>query len=972
MQSYMEVMRKYIFHCDYRYSLSKDCLLVWIEICDYEKNADKFATKEDIKDIFFKKNIPFSDTVSADFYIPHQENTRILSSVESMHPDVVIEKEKVEYFKKYIDCAMIPFPEFNYFVKALKSVRDHSLSPSFTYYNKFQRFVRSLIEKKYYLPGFYPEGDDYGFIYYPFMNRTIKEHLALFYENLPLISVYGKGIIEDKVSFVDNMLLSCLNSLIDYLSGKGDAQDFTDKALRASSIAHLVIRNSGVRICDFNFEEWRCWASRIVSSNKFALVCEKHGEEYWRIYFGVETKNGVMLYREIADSEDSGTITFYLLEIVRASQFSELIRKALLNPAPEYLELTEESLLDFLKYDAAELSDNRIKIYYPQFFKNISRLRARVRFRSKRNPAVFTRGSISRVILDFEWQLYAGDMIIDRETAEELLNSSREFVKIGDNYIELDKAALRKIVKDLKAEEEKYKDGVSFFEALNFDLTDEIEIDKSEIFENLIESSDKSKLFKYISSIEGFNGTLRAYQEKGVSFLSFLDELGFGAILADDMGLGKTIQIIGLLLHKKASETSLIVAPTTLLYNWEMEIKKFAPSIKTYLHYGVNRLKDISGIINDYDVIICSYGIVKRDLEMLLQYNFSYIIIDEAQYIKNTMSDQAKAVKKLRGANKFALTGTPIENRLMELWSIMDFVNPGLLLEGREFFTKYEYPIMKNDDDLKKEQLHQVISPFVLRRMKTDKDIIKDLPEKQEIKIYLPLTDEQVMLYDNEIKKIETEIDRSEGNFGKTNMLATITKLKQICNHPAAFLNESLNDFSKKRSSKLDSLVEMVDTIEQEGRKSIIFTQFIDTGKLIKNRIFNDTGKKVLFFHGSLDLEARREMIEEFENDETIPAMVLSLKAGGLGLNLTMANYVFHFDRWWNPAVENQAVDRVYRIGQKHNTFVYKFICKGTLEERIDDLIESKIRLSDGIIPKGDSIISELTEKEFINLIKRM
>jgi len=403
-----------------------------------------------------------------------------------------------------------------------------------------------------------------------------------------------------------------------------------------------------------------------------------------------------------------------------------------------------------------------------------------------------------------------------------------------------------------------------------------------------------------------------------------------------------------------------------------MELKKFAPSIRSYLHYGVNRLKDISEIIPQNDVIICSYGIVKRDLDMLLEHQFSYLIIDEAQYIKNANSDQAKAVKKLRGENRFALTGTPIENRLMELWSIMDFVNPGLLLDGRTFFNKYEYPIMKNDDDLKKQQLHQVISPFVLRRMKTDRDIIKDLPDKQEIKIYLPLTDEQIQLYDSEIKKIEQEIDSSGGKINKTNMLATITKLKQICNHPSNYLNDNTNDCGKKRSAKLDSLVEMVNTIEQEGRKSIIFTQYIDAGKIIKKRIFNDLGKKVLFFHGSLDLEARREMIEEFENDETIPAMVLSLKAGGLGLNLTMANYVFHFDRWWNPAVENQAVDRVYRIGQKLNTFVYKFICKGTLEERIDDLIESKIKLSDGIIPKGDSIISELTDKDFINLIRRM
>ena len=968
----MEGMRKFIFHCDYRYSLSKDCLLVWIEICDFDKGADKFATKEDIKDLFFRKNIPFSDTVSADFYIPHQENIRILSSVESIHPDLIIEKDKVDYFKKYIDCALIPFYEFSYFVKALKGVRGYSLSPSFKYYDKFQKFVRYLIEKKYYLPGFYPRGEEFEFVYYPLYTKTVNEHLSLFYDNLPMISVYGKGLIEDKVSFVNNMLLSCLNSMIDYLMTKGDAPDFADKTLRASSIAHLVIKNSGVSICGFNFEEWKRWSERIASRKQFVFACDRSDGDSWKINFGVETEKGVMFAEEIYESEDDDIKTFFLLELVRASQFSEPVKNSLLSPMPRCIDLTEEDLLDFLKYDAAELSDNRIKIYYPQFFKNINKLKAKVRFRSRKSHTAFSRGAVSRVMLDFEWQLYAGDVVIDKETAEELLESGREFIRIGGNYIELDKLALRKIVKNLRNEEEKHLDGVTFFEALNFDLQDEIEIDKSEIFNNLIENADGSKQFKYLSIIEGFNGVLRPYQEKGVSFLSFLDELGFGAILADDMGLGKTIQMIALLLHKQINKTALIVAPTTLLYNWEMELKKFSPSIRSYLHYGVNRLKDISEVMTQNDVVICSYGIVKRDLEMLLQYQFSYIIIDEAQYIKNANSDQAKAVKKLRGENKFALTGTPIENRLMELWSIMDFVNPGLLLDGRTFFNKYEYPIMKNDDELKKQQLHQVISPFILRRMKTDREIIKDLPEKQEIKIYLPLTDEQIQLYDHEIKKVERELDSTGGTINKTNMLATITKLKQICNHPANYLADNTNDCGKKRSAKLDSLVEMVNTIEQEGRKTIIFTQYIDAGKLIKKRIFNDLGKKVLFFHGSLDLESRREMIEEFEIDETIPAMVLSLKAGGLGLNLTMANYVFHFDRWWNPAVENQAVDRVYRIGQKLNTFVYKFISKGTLEERIDELIESKIKLSDGIIPKGDSIISELTDKEFINLIRRV
>jgi SNF2 family DNA or RNA helicase len=968
----MEGLRKYIFHCDYRYSVAKDCFIVWIEMCDYEKNSDKFGTKDDIKDIFSKNSLPYYDTVSADFYIPHQDNTRILSSVVTVHPDIVIEKEKVTYLKKYIDCALVPIPEFSYFVKSLKNLRGKSLSPSFSYYDKFQNFVREVIDKKYYLPGFYFNGEDYTFIYYPHLTEDIKSAVSVFEKNLPLISIHGKGMVEDRKSFVDNMFLSVLNCMLDYLMSKGDALDFAEKSLRASSIAHLVIKDSGVKICGFNFEEWEYWAGRITSENKFLLTFDKTEEGSWIMKYGLKRSGDIMTAAEIYRSDDNLIKTFFIIELVRASQFSEQIKKTLCSPLPESAVFTEDGLLEFLKHDAVALGQNRIQILYPSFFKNIHKLKAKIKFRKKGQSNTFSRGSISKAFLEFDWQLYAGDIPIDKELLDELIEKDMEFYKFGDTYIELDRLALKRIVKNLRQEEEEHKNGVSFFEALNYDISEDIEIDKSEIFEELLLKADLQKHLTHVGAIEGFMGELRPYQAKGVSFLSFLDELGFGAVLADDMGLGKTIQIIAMLLHKKPSSPSLIVAPTTLLYNWEMELKKFAPAIRSYMHYGVNRLKDIEQVFNENDVIICSYGIVKRDLEMMLKYKFEYIIIDEAQYIKNSNSEQSKAVKKLIGGNRFALTGTPIENRLMELWSIMDFVNPGLLLDGKSFFNKYEYPIMKNDEASKKEQLHQVIMPFVLRRMKTDKDIIKDLPDKQEIKVYLPLTDEQAVLYDKEISAVEKEFEDSEGKIAKINMLATITRLKQICNHPLNYNNDGSPDHLKKRSSKLDSLIEMVKTIEAEGRKSIIFTQFIDSGKLIKKRLSEETGKKVLFFHGSLDLEARREMIEEFEVDESIPAMVLSLKAGGLGLNLTMANYVFHFDRWWNPAVENQAVDRVHRIGQTRNTFVYKFIIKGTLEERIDELIESKIRLSDGIIPKGESIISELSDKDFINLIKRL
>ncbi|MBN2790864.1 MAG: DEAD/DEAH box helicase [Candidatus Delongbacteria bacterium] len=966
-------MRKYIFHTDFQYSASKDCYLVWLEIFDEEKNINKFGTKEDIYELFFKNSIPTYDTMSRDFYIPHYNNIRLLDSYdEELYPDVNEKFNDLTFLKKYVDCALVPFYDYTYFVKQVKLMQntDYSISKSFKFYTKFNLFVRKLIEKKYFIPGFYRDDeDDYEFSYYPYFTRQIKEMLKIFVDNIPMISILDNGRIEDRVEFINNLLRSQMNSIIQFLLTKGDASEYVDRILRSSNLAHLVIKNDNVKICDYNFDEWKNWVSTITSNYKFVLNFSNTGDQCWRINYGLLNDDSVISAKDIYEGDEK-LKRFFVSELIRASQFTQYIKDSLLSPKPEYVDLTEQELLKFLKYDSIDLKENRIVILYPKFYKGIKKLSAKVTFQ-RRTLSSLSKGIMSNLILDFRWKLFAGKKEIEKQRIEELLSQNREFVKIDDEYIELDLQSLKRIIKELKNEEERFENGISFFEALNYDISDDFEVDKTHLLESIMNKESSDTVFKIDSNIEGFNGKLRKYQEDGVSFIKFLDNMGLGVILADDMGLGKTIQIIALLLLKNPQKPVLIVTPTTLLYNWELEIKKFSPSLKPYLHYGVNRRKDINNIIKDYNIILCSYGVIKRDLDVFLKYSFDSIIIDEAQYIKNPLSDQAKAVKKLVGDNRFALTGTPIENRLMELWSIMDFVNPGLLLDSNNFMTKYEIPIMKNDDEIKKKQLYGVISPFVLRRMKTDKNIIQDLPEKQETKIYLPLTDEQILLYDQEIKNVEKEFTTGSKLKSKMNMLAVITRLKQICNHPVNYLKDNSNDLFG-RSSKLDSLRQMIKTIDQEERKTLVFTQFVESGKMIKKHLEESLGKDILFFHGSLNLQKRKEMIAKFENDNNIPAMVLSLRAGGLGLNLTAANYVFHYDRWWNPAVENQAVDRVHRIGQTRNTFVYKFITKDTLEERIDELIESKIKLSDGIIPKGESIISELSEKEFMKLIKRI
>jgi len=765
-------------------------------------------------------------------------------------------------------------------------------------------------------------------------------------------------------------------------------------------------------------------------------------------------------------------IAFLINQLFKASKLSKTIRKVLEkiisnkyllegNSDDFYefkysLELTKLELLVFLKNEIGILYQNNININYPKNWKRAKKVEVQLSFEQQRNRASSTSqlGKKSANILsadsifDLNWKVLAGNNEIDKDEIAKMIQEKREFIFINDEYYELDLKKISKIINKLNTDEEKYKDrGFSFFETLNYDTTDGITRNEINLFDKLLDKKEsKNKLPNKDNKVKEinleakinktFNGTLRHYQVKGVEFLYNIEKFGLGSILADDMGLGKTIQIIALLLIKKSKKASLIIAPTTLLYNWESEIKKFAPKLSVFIHYGIEREKEnLTEIMQKNDVILTSYGVVKRDSKIFLKKTFPRIIIDEAQNIKNPDSEQSRIIKQLKTKSKIALTGTPIENRLMELWSIMDFCNQGLLFSSKEFFNKFENPISKGDESEKKiELLKSIVTPFIIRRMKTDKNIIDDLPEKQESKIYLPLTDIQIALYDYELNKVENNFaeineknnDSNDQNIKAVNktgiMLATITKLKQICNHPNNYLktntieggdeqeilskmpssfkkvssinsllSHSYTESVELLSSKLNRLVQMAKVIESEGRKLLVFTQYVEMGKIIQatierelnknsnESISREKEKEVLFFHGSLSAKKRKEMLLQFEENDKdelapnkFPILILSLRAGGLGLNLTKANYVFHFDRWWNPAVENQAVDRVHRIGQKRNTFVYKFISKGTLEEKIDKLIDSKIELSESILPtSGKSFVSEMGDKEFLELIKR-
>ncbi|MEY4519609.1 MAG: hypothetical protein RLZZ499_2209, partial [Cyanobacteriota bacterium] len=509
-----------------------------------------------------------------------------------------------------------------------------------------------------------------------------------------------------------------------------------------------------------------------------------------------------------------------------------------------------------------------------------------------------------------------------------------------------------------------------------------VKFEPTGVLAGLLDNLSDDKSVEPINKIKDFQGELRPYQAKGVGWLSFLDTWGLGACLADDMGLGKTIQLIAFLLNLKQqkllTKPTLLVCPTSVINNWEREVKKFAPKLQAMIHHGNQREqgKAFAKTVKDQHLVITSYSLVHRDQKTLSGIDWQGIVLDEAQNIKNPVAKQSQAVREIPAGFRIALTGTPVENRLTELWSILDFLNPGFL-GNRNFFQKrFAVPIEKYGDRESLNILRSLTQPFILRRLKTDKNIIQDLPEKQEMNVFCGLSAEQAELYQQLVDNSLEQIEDADGIKRRGLILTLLLRLKQLCNHPelldrhqdkkAIVKTEHFGD----RSGKLLRLQEMLEEIVDEGDRSLIFTQFSEWGKILKPYLSEKLKQEVMFLYGATPREARQEMVDRFQNEPNGPKIfILSLKAGGTGLNLTRANHVFHVDRWWNPAVENQATDRAFRIGQQRNVQVHKFVCTGTLEERINDIIESKKELAEQTVGAGEQWLTDLDTGSLRNLL---
>lgn len=598
-------------------------------------------------------------------------------------------------------------------------------------------------------------------------------------------------------------------------------------------------------------------------------------------------------------------------------------------------------------------------------------------------------------LLDFRVEVVLDGERLTEAEVQELLSKSDGLALVRGRWVEVDGQRLsRTLAHFAEIERNAAAQGISFGEAMRMlsgtDAGGDGESSSADVeWAHVAAGPWLAETLKGLRSPEGLariepgpalKGTLRPYQQVGVRWLYLLAKLGLGACLADDMGLGKTIQVLALLLvlHRESEQRksdgtrqpSLLVAPASLLANWAAEIERFAPSLKALIaHPSELPASDLRSMtteqLRNVDVVITSYGTLLR-IPWLANVSWNLLVLDEAQAIKNPSAKQAQAAKRLKTAVRFALTGTPIENRLGDLWSIFDFINPGLLGSAKEFtiFTKRLAASPHNPY----RPLRELVRPYILRRLKTDKTVIADLPDKTEVKAFCQLSRKQAALYQGAVEELAQQLEGVEGIQRKGLVLAFLMRFKQICNHPSQWLGDG--EWSPEASGKWTRLRDIAEVVAARQEKVLVFTQFREVTEPLATFLGSVFGRSGLVLHGETQVKKRKELVRQFQQDEAVGFFVLSLKAGGAGLNLTAASHVVHFDRWWNPAVENQATDRAFRIGQTKNVLVHKFVCRGTVEEKIDKLIESKQQLSKDLLEGGaDLLVTEMNDDELLKLV---
>ena len=842
------------------------------------------------------------------------------------------------------------------------------------------------------------------------LSDRYEDDLKRFIDYMPLACVAGFAEPRDTPEFYDRETLlrhfsECLlTEIVTHTpSTAGFDQKISDTLLHhcINAKAKPFIRNMGLEL----YQQWRTWRDRILHTQTaipfylcFQLCEPSKPEESWELQFLVAPRQDPSLRVSLLDywrmrpaqqkalhkQTGENFQQNLLLNLGYAARIYPKLWQGLETDQPVSIFMDLAGAFEFLQDSAWVLESAGYKVIIPAWWTPKGHQRAKVRLKAKgksiggndKGKSYFSYDNL----VAYQYDLAIGDEPVSEKEWMALVQAKSPLVQFRGQWMHLDQDKMQQMLEFWKKQQVDNPE-LTLIDFMRLTAEGgnalEVEFDRGQTLAEMLDKlHDKSRL-EAIADPAQLQGTLREYQKRGVSWLSYLEQLGLNGCLADDMGLGKTVQVIARLVQEQEQASvplkpTLLIAPTSVVGNWRKEIEKFAPHLKAIVHHGTERAKDVAefqAMASQNNVVITSFTLIRKDLKLIESVDWHRLVLDEAQNIKNPKAEQTKAILKLSAPHRLALTGTPVENRLLDLWSIFNFLNPGYLGKETQFRKNFESPIQKNNDVTRSATLKKLVEPFILRRVKTDQSIIKDLPDKVEQKLYCNLTKEQASLYEAVVKDITGELDEIEGIQRKGLILATLLKLKQICNHPRQFLQDE-SDFTPERSHKLSRLSEMVAEVMAEGESLLIFTQFTELGDALEKYLRHTCHYNTYYLHGGTNRNKREAMITEFQDPETEPSVfILSLKAGGVGITLTKANHVFHFDRWWNPAVENQATDRAFRIGQKKNVFVHKFVAIGTLEERIDEMIEDKKKLAGSIVGSDESWLTELDNNAFKQLI---
>lgn len=844
-------------------------------------------------------------------------------------------------------------------------------------------YCKRLIKQGALLPQLLEADDLYRIRWTPaLINKEVKTAFDLLTKIVPpdfcqFVSTGKNGKVTKKLFVPEENLKILCSLLIDFyfkstdfpksLYGKESAVSHNIK------VANLFFSSGYQAFTDFTEKEIpnsiQLWLNRFNIARKeiAPILTIDEYESHFECNVLVEVKEKpfeapVSLSDFLTHSISVSQRTDLLKDLAMLAEYMPELNEIIKTSGREPVLFTNITVVDLLQKALPTLDLFGIRILLPKSLQEILKPKISIKLSSKKNKSYLSLDEL----LTFDWRVAIGDYFFSEEDFLALSKNVGKLIRIKDRYAFMTKEEIERIIKSLSTSR-----NISSLKLLQSALSEEYEGAKVEIDDELRKEIQILMKEDAVPVPVGLQASLRPYQERGYYWMYKNARLGFGSLLADDMGLGKTLQVITILLKFKEEKRldgkpALVVVPTTLLSNWEKEILKFAPGLNVAVYHGSGR-RFVPKEIKQLDVLLTSYGIARGDVQLLKKVDWYTVIIDEAQNIKNNATAQTKAIKQLKGKVKIAMSGTPVENRLSEYWSIFDFSNSGYLGNESFFAEQFAKPIELNRDKTRLENFRKITQPFILRREKSDKNIISDLPDKIENNQYCGLTPEQVSLYNETVEKSLSTVENSDGMERQGLVLKLLSSLKQICNHPAQYLKK--NEYNPALSGKCEMLFQLLDNVYESGEKVLIFTQYAEMGSILLQMLNEHYGKKALFLHGGCSRKQRDEMVNDFQTQAESDTFILSLKAGGTGLNLTAAANVIHYDLWWNPAVEAQATDRAFRIGQQKNVMVHRFITQNTLEEKIDAMMQSKKELANLTVAKGESWIGNLSDKDLKELI---